>query len=137
MTACIYLIGCVRYVGAVTVVPGSTRAHLVLQFGTEKEGDELPPVDAIGIEGGPFNIPQRYSAPHTYTWFIARLANAPSSLGALRQVEYGVLPKGFRQSAPALPLLPGRYVVEVRAGRERAKGAFVIDKHGVPSTSPP
>lgn len=136
LITCYVFAACIRYDGMVTVVPGSTAQHLILDFGASNQNTVLPAVDAIVVEGGPFNIPKRYSAPGTYTWFVVRSKGTPPSAARLAQIRYGAVPSGFQQSAPPLPLLRGHYHVEVRAGKERAKGSFVIDSEGVAWPSP-
>lgn len=131
-----FLAGCVRTEGQVRVAAGSTVNHLVFDIVPSNE-DEPEPIDALAVDGGPLAVPSRSSAPHGFTWFVARRASTPAARGRLREIQYGVAPPGFAQAAPALPLVPGDYSVQIRAGRSRAAMIFTVEPNGtIRETSP-
>lgn len=105
---------------AVWLAPGSTATHLVFMIGRDR-GDEDGSTSVTTFDVTTCSDPDRTYA-NRY-WGIERGGNDLP----LHVVQYGIVPKGFGQHHPALPLTPGCYRVRL-SGTGRLK--FNVSRDG-------
>jgi hypothetical protein len=58
--------------------------------------------------------------------FLARVQEGPPPTTPVSAVRYGVLPRGYRETAPARALMPGRYDLMGMCARGQISGHFDV-----------
>lgn len=129
LTTAVLATACGQRTGVVRLAPGTDARALTFVLAADSTGVPLPPLDAFTIDGGPLQPRGRGSGLRGYTWYLAR-ARPADGLPPVLRVRYGVVPPGMVEAAPAPPLLPGRYAVQVRAGRYRAHMELLVAADG-------
>ena len=106
------------------VIPGSTRAHLVIGNADKREATRSRHWNHLTILSCAdyLAVTSRIVDAH---WSLTPVGDSRDRLPAPSRIRYGVVPQGYKASGPAKPLDTGCYVAQVSQ-----PFYFVIDSSG-------